>query len=382
MTGTGRTVKAPVLRAVGVPMAMEEVTVLPPGPGQVMVRLTASGVCHSCLHSIDGSLAGTPMPIILGDEGAGVVAETGPGVTGLAPGDHVVLSWAPGCGACRECLRGKPARCRNKPAFGYLPGETTSFRAGPADSGEEIFHFGPATCSPYTIVPASGAVKISESVPLRLAALVGCSVTTGAGAVLRTAAVQAGQSVAVVGCGGVGLNAVLAAHLAGASPVVAVDPVELKLDAAQRMGATAAVRSAGPESSAGPGMADGIREATGGGADVVIVAVGSTDAIEQGVDALAPGGKCVVIGAPPTGARLSIDPHALRAEEKALLGCSYGSCDPPADFPLFIDLFQAGRLPLDRLVSREYRLDEINEAYQNLARGEDLRGLIVFDEAE
>ncbi|MGH3120889.1 MAG: alcohol dehydrogenase catalytic domain-containing protein, partial [Streptosporangiaceae bacterium] len=151
MTGTGRTVKAPVLRAVGVPMAMEDVTVLPPGPGQVMVKLAASGVCHSCLHSIDGSLAGTPMPIILGDEGAGVVAETGPGVTGLAPGDHVVLSWAPSCGTCRECLRGKPARCRNKPAFGYLPGETTSFRAG-GSGGEQIFHYGPATCSPYTIV--------------------------------------------------------------------------------------------------------------------------------------------------------------------------------------------------------------------------------------
>jgi Zn-dependent alcohol dehydrogenase len=283
----------------------------------------------------------------------------------------VVLSWAPSCGTCRECLHGKPARCRTKPAFGYLPGGTTSFRAGT----EEVFHYGPATCAPYTIVPASGAIKISESVPLRLAALVGCSVTTGAGAVLRTAAVRAGQSVAVVGCGGVGLNAVLAAHLAGASPVIAVDPVDLKLDAARQFGATATVRSKGP------GLADGIRAATDGyGADVVIVAVGSTDAIEQGVEALAPGGTCVIIGAPPTGARLSIDPHALRAEEKALLGCSYGSCNPPADFPLFIELFQAGRLPLDRLVSREYRLSEINEAYANLASGQDLRGLIVFDE--
>ncbi len=378
MTGTARTVKAPVLRATGGPMALEEITVLPPGPGQVMVRLAATGVCHSCLHSIDGSLAGTPMPIILGDEGAGVVDQLGSGVTGLAPGDHVVLSWAPSCGACRECLHGKPARCRNKPAFGYLPGGTTSFRAtgpdGACGAGEEVFHYGPATCAPYTIVPASGAIKISESVPLRLAALVGCSVTTGAGAVLRTAAVQAGQSVAVVGCGGVGLNAVLAAHLAGASPVIAVDPVDLKLDAARQLGATATVRSKGP------GLADGIRAAAGGGADVVIVAVGSTDAIEAGVEALAPGGKCVIIGAPPTGARLSIDPHALRAEEKALLGCSYGSCNPPADFPLFIELFQAGRLPLDRLVSREYRLSEINEAYANLASGQDLRGLIVFDE--
>lgn len=370
-TGTARTVKAPVLRATGVPMAMEEITVLPPGPGQVMVRLAASGVCHSCLHSIDGSLAGTPMPIILGDEGAGVVDQVGAGVTGLAPGDHVVLSWAPSCEACRECLRGHPARCRHKPEFGYLPDGATYFRAG----DEVVFHYGPATSSPYTVVPATGAIKVSESVPLKLAALVGCSVTTGAGAVLRTAAVQAGQSVAVVGCGGVGLNAVLAAHLAGASPVVAVDPVQLKLDAAREFGATAAVRGAGP------GLADGIRDATDGrGADVVIVAVGSTDAIEQGVDALAPGGTCVIIGAPPTGARLSIDPHALRAEEKALRGCSYGSCNPPADFPLFIELFQAGRLPLDKLVSREYRLSEINEAYANLASGQDLRGLIVFDE--
>jgi S-(hydroxymethyl)glutathione dehydrogenase/alcohol dehydrogenase len=344
-----------------------------------MVRLVASGVCHSCLHSIDGSLAGTPMPIILGDEGAGVVDQVGPGVTGLAPGDHVVLSWAPSCEACRECLRGHPARCRNKPEFGYLPDGATYFRAtgpdGASGVGEVVFHYGPATSSPYTVVPATAAIKVSDTVPLKLAALVGCSVTTGAGAVLRTAATQAGQSVAVVGCGGVGLNAILAAHLAGASPVVAVDPVQLKLDAALQLGATTAVRGAGP------GLADGIRDATGGyGADVVIVAVGSTDAIEQGVDALAPGGTCVIIGAPPTGARLSIDPHALRAEEKALLGCSYGSCNPPADFPLFIELFQAGRLPLDRLVSREYRLSEINEAYANLASGQDLRGLIVFDE--
>jgi Zn-dependent alcohol dehydrogenase len=250
------------------------------------------------------------------------------------------------------------------------PGETTSFRAGQ----EEIFHYGPATCSPYAIVPASGAIKISSSVPLRQAALVGCSTTTGAGAVLRTAAVQCGQSVAVIGCGGVGLNAVHAAHLAGANPVIAVDPVAIKLDAAQRLGATGTVRSAGP------GMAEAIRAATDGGADVVIVAVGSTDAIEQGVEALAPGGKCVVIGAPPTGAMVSIDLHALRAEEKALLGCSYGSCNPPVDFPMFIDLYQSGRLALDSLVSRIYRLPEINEAYENLARGEDLRGLIVFDE--
>jgi S-(hydroxymethyl)glutathione dehydrogenase / alcohol dehydrogenase len=368
----GRTVKAPVFRGVGIPMAMEEITVAPPGPGEVLVKMAASGVCHSCLHSIDGSLEGTPLPIILGDEGAGVVAGTGPGVTGLSPGDHVVLSWAPGCAACRECLRGKPARCLRKPAFGYLPGERTAFTS----LNEPVFHYGPATFSPYVVVPASGAIKIRDDVPLSKAALVGCATTTGAGAVLRTAAVQAGQAVAVIGCGGVGLNAVHAAYLAGASQVIAVDPVQIKLDAARQLGASHVIRSAGPD------VADAIAAATGGGADAVIVAVGATLAVEQGVAALGPGGKCVVVGAPPTGAMLSIDPNALRAQEKALLGCSYGSCNPPADFPMFIDLYQSGRFALDAIVSRVYRLDELNEAFDNLAQGKDLRGVVVFDETD
>ena len=368
----GRVVKAPVFRAVGTPMALEEVTVAPPGPGEVRVRMAAAGVCHSCLHSIDGSLEGTPLPIILGDEGAGVVADVGQGVTGLGPGDHVVLSWAPSCGACPQCLRGKPARCRNKPTFGYLPGEKTAFHAG----DEEVFHYGPATFSPYVVVPASGAIKIRADVPLRQAALVGCATTTGAGAVLRTAAVQAGQAVAVIGCGGVGLNAVHAAYLAGASQVIAVDPVQLKLDAARKLGASHTVCSAGPD------VADAIASMTDGGVDAVIVAVGSTSAVEQGVAALGPGGKCVIVGAPPTGAMLAIDPHALRAQEKALLGCSYGSCNPPADFPMFIDLYQAGRFALDAIVSRVYRLDELNEAFDNLARGKDLRGVVAFDETD
>lgn len=368
----GRTVKAPVFRAVGTPMVLEEITVAPPGQGEVLVRMAAGGVCHSCLHSIDGSLEGTPLPIILGDEGAGVVAGIGSGVTGLEAGDHVVLSWAPSCGACKECLRGRPARCRNKPTFGYLPGEKTAFHAG----DEPVFHYGPATFSPFVVVPASGAIKIRDDVPLREAALVGCATTTGAGAVLRTAAVQAGQTVAVIGCGGVGLNAVHAAYLAGASQVIAVDPVRLKLDAARELGATDVIASAGAD------VADAIAAITDGGVDAVIVAVGAALAVEQGVAALGPGGKCVVVGAPPTGAMLSIDPHGLRAQEKALLGCSYGSCNPPVDFPLFIDLYKAGRFKLDAMFSRVYRPEEINEAFDNLANGRDLRGVIVFDETD
>jgi S-(hydroxymethyl)glutathione dehydrogenase/alcohol dehydrogenase len=219
----GRMVEAPVLREIGVPMALEEITVLPPKEGEVLVRLVASGVCHSCLHRFDGSLRDTPMPVILGDEGAGIIEEIGPGTTALEPGDHVVLSWAPSCGACRECLRGRPARCRVKLAPGCLLDGTTRFRKG----DEAIYHNGPSTFSPVVVVRSSAAIKIKDSVPLQQAALVGCAVSTGVGAVLRTARVECGQSVAVIGCGGVGLNSVYAAHLAGAHPIVAVDPVNL-----------------------------------------------------------------------------------------------------------------------------------------------------------
>jgi S-(hydroxymethyl)glutathione dehydrogenase / alcohol dehydrogenase len=372
MTSEGRSFQAPVLRGVGIPMELEEITLLPPRQGEVSVKLVAGGVCHSCLHSIDGSLAGTPLPIVLGDEGAGIIEEVGPGTTGLAPGDHVVLSWAPSCGACLECLRGKPARCTRKPPFGMLGDGTTRFRKG----NESIHHFGPSTCSPYVVVPAAGAIKIKDSIPLRMAALVGCSVTTGAGAVIRTARTTVGQSVAVIGCGGVGLNAIHAAHLVGAHPVVAVDTVELKLEGALRLGATSTVLAHGD------GVVEAIRQATDGGADVVIVAVGNTKAIEDGVESLRPGGRCVVIGAPPTGQMLSIDPAGLRAQEKSLMGSSYGSCNPPVDFPMFLDLYQAGRFALDDLVSRVYAVSEINEAFENLANGKDLRGLIVFEDEE
>ncbi|HUB69781.1 MAG TPA: Zn-dependent alcohol dehydrogenase [Acidimicrobiales bacterium] len=372
MTAGPWTVEAPVFRGVGLPMSLEEVTVLPPRKGEVAVRLVAGGVCHSCLHSIDGTLEGTPLPIILGDEGAGVVAAVGEGVTDLEPGDHVVLSWAPSCGSCRECMKGMPARCMRKPAFGVLGDGETRFRKG----DEAIFHYGPATSSPYVVVPSSGAIRIDKALPLEHAALIGCCVATGAGAVFNTARVETGQSVAVIGCGGVGLNAVHAASLAGASPIVAVDPVDLKLVAAERLGASALVTVTGD------GMAEAVRAASGGGVDVAIVAVGSCSAIEQAVAALNPGGKCVVIGAPPTGAMLSIDPHSLRGQEKMLMGCSYGSCNPPVDFPKFVEMFLSGRFNVAEMVSHRYALAEINEAYANLAAGKDLRGLIVFDETE
>lgn len=372
MSAQGRTIEAPVLRQVRVPMALEEITVLPPREGEVLVRLVATGVCHSCLHRFDGSLTDARMPVILGDEGAGIIEEIGPGVTELVPGDHVVLSWAPGCGVCKECLKGRPARCRASSEPGCLTGDTTRFCKG----DETIYHSGPSTFSPLVVVSSSAAIKIKDSISLETATLVGCAVTTGAGAVLRTARVQCGESVAVIGCGGVGLNSVIAANLAGAYPIVAVDPVQIKLDAAQRLGATTTISASGHD------IAEAVRSATGGGADVVIVAVGNSLAIEQGVEALAPGGKCVVVGAPRSGEKITIDPHGLRGDERVVMGSSYGSCNPPLDFPMFIELYESGRLPLDELVSRTYRLSEINEAFENLAAGKDLRGLVVFDKAE
>jgi S-(hydroxymethyl)glutathione dehydrogenase / alcohol dehydrogenase len=367
-----RRTEAPVLRTPRVPLEMEEISVLPPRGGEVTVRLVASGVCHSCLHWTDGSHRGAPLPIILGDEGSGIVEELGPGVTTLETGDHVILSWAPSCAACRECLRGRPARCLNKPALGQMADGTTRFRRGE----EAIYHLGPSTFSPYTVVAASAAIKIADSVPLREAALIGCAVSTGAGAVIRTAKVGCGQSVAVIGCGGVGLNAVYAAHLSGAHPIVAIDPVTLKLDAALSLGATETIAVCGS------GTGEAVRSVTDGGADIVIVAVGDTAAIEEGVDALAPGGKCVVIGAPPTGEMLTIDPQQLRAKEQVLMGSSYGSCNPPVDFPLFVELYQAGRFAINELINHTYKLSEVNDALTNMAEGKDLRGVVLFDNGQ
>jgi S-(hydroxymethyl)glutathione dehydrogenase/alcohol dehydrogenase len=306
-------VTAPILRAPGTPMRLEPMAVMPPEPGEVLVRLVASGVCHTCLHTIDGSIAGIPMPIVLGDEGAGVVEEIGSGVTGLKRGDHVVLSWAPSCGACRQCLKGRPALCTNKLPFGLLRDGATAFRCG----DEVVYHFGPSTFSPYVVVPSSAAVKVSDELPLERAVLVGCAVTTGAGAVLRTAGVRFGESVVVIGCGGIGLNAIQAAALAGGQPIVGVDPVELKLEAARRFGATETIRYRGSS------IAGEVRAITRGGADVAVVAVGSTEMVQQAVDALAPGGRCVIVGVPPSGDLIQLDPNVLRAEEKIVMGSSY-----------------------------------------------------------
>jgi S-(hydroxymethyl)glutathione dehydrogenase / alcohol dehydrogenase len=363
-------VTAPVLVEAGLPMEQVTLDVAAPKAGEVLVRMAASGVCHSCLNAADGTSTRAPKPIVLGDEGAGVVEAVGPGVARVAVGDHVVLSWAPGCGRCRYCDEGRPVLCTDPAPFGYLDDGTTRFSA----DGAPVHHFGPATYAPYTVVQERAAVPITPELPLEQAALIGCSVTTGVGAVVRTGAVRAGQSVAVFGCGGVGLSAVQGAVLVGATPIVAVDPVAARLDDARALGATHAL-------TAGDDIAAGVREIAGGGVDCAVVATGLTSVVSQALDAVAPGGVVVAVGVPPAGSAFVVDPGLLLGGERRVVGSKYGSSNPLVDFPALVDLALAGRLDLERLITRTYRPSEANDAFDDLAAGALARGLIVFDGA-
>lgn len=360
---------APVLVEVGKPMEMWDLDIDDPRPGEVRVRMVASGVCHSCLHAYDGSHSTTPKPIVLGDEGSGVVESVGSGVTGLKPGDHVIISWAPDCGGCLYCGQGAPGLCLNGPKSGEAYGSGgVRFHY----QGRDVYHYGPATYGPYIVVPESAAVKVRDDYPLDLAALIGCSVTTGFGAVVNSGRVTAGQSVAVFGCGGVGLNAVQGAAIAGANPIIAIDLSDAKLDFARHFGATHTINSSRQD------PLEEIQKITGIGVDASIVAVGSTAAMAQGVEVLAKRGTAVFVGAVPTGAMLNVSPALFVAGERRVVGSRYGGGNPAVEFPKMVELAMAGILNVEDLVTKRYALDEADEAFRALAAGEQARGLIVF----
>jgi S-(hydroxymethyl)glutathione dehydrogenase / alcohol dehydrogenase len=360
-------IQAPVLHRPGEPMVMETLELEEPREGELRVRMAASGVCHSCLSTFTGTSTVAPKPIILGDEGAGIVDAVGPGCR-VSVGDHVVLSWAPGCGDCRWCRSGRPVVCLNKPRPGLMADGTTRFRRL---DGTPVHHYGPATYAPYTVVPERAAIPMTKSVPLDVAALIGCSVATGVGGVVNAAAVRPGESVGIFGCGGIGLNAVQGAALVGAYPIIAVDVVEEKLRLAERFGASHSVRADKDPSSE-------ISRITGTGLDHAVVAVGSVSAMEQAIAALGPSGQAILLGHVPTGATATLPPSHLIQGERRVTGSLYGSTNPPVDFPRFAELYLAGRLHLDELVSRRYAVEEANEAFRALAAGELARGLIVF----
>jgi Zn-dependent alcohol dehydrogenase len=362
--------RASVLFEPRTPLKVEDLELEAPREGEVLVRMVASGVCHSCLHAADGSWKGVPMPIVLGDEGAGVVETVGPGVRTLAPGDHVVLSWAPTCGRCHYCVIGRPNLCeRRMPGRGVLPDGTTRMSLG----GTPVYHYGHvATYASRTVVHESSAIAIDPAMPLDRAALIGCSVMTGIGAVINTAAVPPGASIAVFGAGGIGLNVVQGGAMVAAHPIIAVDVKASKLAQAEALGATHAIDASKDD------PVTEIRRITRRGADFTFVAVGDTGAVAQATDALAPGGTCVVIGVPGTGQTVPLDVRPIVTGERVIRGSSYGSARTREDLPRMVSLYQAGKLKIDELITKRYGLEDANEAFRALAAGELGRGLIVF----
>jgi Zn-dependent alcohol dehydrogenase len=358
---------------VGAPLEVTELELAPPREGEALVRVHASGVCHSDLNAIDGT-AETPCPAVLGHEGAGVIEAVGAGVS-LAPGTPVVLSWLPACGRCPECRRELPQLCR--PAWAAMgAGVLMDGTSRLSRDGDPVFHYCfLSSFAERAVVPARCCVPMPPGVPFDVAALVGCAVTTGTGAVWRTAGVRPGERVCVVGCGGVGMSAILGAVVAGATPIVAVDLDEDKLEAALSLGATDAVRWTGGAEE----TADRVQAASDGGVDYAFEATGRTEAGLAAFLATRPHGAAVLIGIPRADAVLSLPAPQIPRLERRVLGSMYGSARPDRDFPALLDLYRQGRLPLDQLISARRPLDAVEEAFDGLRNATALRTVLDLD---
>lgn len=361
-------VRGVVLEQTGGPLTVSELELAPPGPEEVLVRLHASGVCHSDYNAVDGT-SETVCPAVLGHEGAGVVEVIGDEVTRVAVGDHVALSWTPWCGTCEECERDLPQLCSTVwPAMGtggLMDGTPRLSR-----DGEPVFHYSfLSTFADACVVPERSCIPIAADIPFDVAALVGCAVSTGAGAVWRTAGVHAGDRVAIVGCGGVGLSALMAAVSVGADPVVAVDAAPQKLDVARSFGATDAVQWQGSAEA----TAEAVRETSSGGVDYAIEATGRPEAMQAAFLSTRTRGAAVLIGIPRPDAMLSLPAITIPRMERRVLGSIYGSTKPERDFPLALDLYRQGRLPLDRLVSHRLPLEEAERGFELMHSGDALR---------
>jgi S-(hydroxymethyl)glutathione dehydrogenase/alcohol dehydrogenase len=366
--------RASVLREPGRPVAVEDVRLEAPRRGEVLVRVAAAGVCHSDLHLADGRLGRGRWPIVLGHEGSGVVESIGEGVTGVAPGDHVVFCFVPSCGQCGACRSGRRTLCEPaaKHSFAGTLLDGTS-RLRDAD-GAVLQHGLTVACfAEYAVVAAAGAIPIPKELPLWQAALLGCGVVTGFGAVTHAARVRIGEQVCVIGCGGVGLQVIAAARLAGAATIVAVDRRPEKLEHALRRGATHAV-----DAQAGDAARE-VRAITGGGVDHAFEVVGAAETIRTAWDALRPGGTAIVVGVAGGGTEVSL-PAIQFMSEKSIVGSFYGSADPAETFPGLIALIRSGRLELGDVVSHLIELDDVETAYERLRNGEGDRSVVILDE--
>jgi S-(hydroxymethyl)glutathione dehydrogenase/alcohol dehydrogenase len=335
------------------------------GPREVLVRTSAAGLCHSDLHCIEGTLP-TPVPVVLGHESSGVVEAVGADVTDLRPGDAVIACTSMACGSCAMCSTGYPHRCRNRPARASALGPALS------EHGAAVGQFaGLGGFAEQMLLPEQALMKLHGEVPLEVAALVGCAVTTGLGAVFNTAKVPPGATVAVIGCGGIGLNVVQGAVVAGAVRVVAVDVSADKLDRAREFGATDTV-----DATAGDPVGQ-VHELTHGGVDHSFEALGRKQTIEQAFSMLAPGGTATVIGVAPFGTTIEL-PALDLLQEKRLQGSMMGSNRFRIDMPYYLDLYRQGRIKLDELISSRITLDQINDGYRELQAGTGARSVIVF----
>lgn len=363
--------KAIVFRQPETPIEVADVDLAAPKAGEVRVKIAAAGVCHSDLHVKRGEWD-APAPLVMGHEGSGVVVELGEGVTSLAVGDHVVLSWVPPCGECRYCRSGHEARCQKVATVvapkGVLFDGTSRLEQG----GEPVHHYlGVSSFAEEVVVPASGAIKVRDDAPLDVVALVGCAVATGVGAVLNTAAVEPGSTVAVIGCGGVGLNVVQGAKLAGAERIVAIDVNPDKTKLARQFGATDEIDASKADS------VEQLLELVPDGVDYAFDAIGRTITTEQAIRMLGLGGAAVIVGLPPTGAKASFEPLVLAEADQRILGSNYGSVRPSIDIPALVDRYMDGQLKLDPLISGRRPLAEAAQAFEDLESGEALRTLLI-----
>ena len=356
--------KAAVFYEAHQPIPVEEVDLAGPEQGEVRVKMAGAGACHSDYHAVSGHTVRGKVPFIMGHEGAGIVEEVGQGVDDLAVGDHVIFSLTPQCGLCRNCTAGRANLCEVERGSSE---DTTRF----SKDGVPISH-GLATFSEHTVVAASSLVKVREDIPIDKLCLFGCSVMTGVGAVINRAKVETGSTVAVFGCGGVGLHAVQGAKLASASKIIAIDKMDMKLDMAVEMGATHTV-NADREDPVGR-----ILDLTGGGVDYAFEVIGLPEVVRQAFDSTRTGGTACMVGVPPTDSEVSVSANALFMD-RTVMGTFYGAGRPRIDFPWLLDLYMDGRIKLDELITKYRPLTEINEAFDDMVSGAATRTVLTFD---
>lgn len=353
------------------PISVEEVTLDPPGPNEVLVKIGGAGLCHSDLSVMNGARP-RPEPLVLGHEGAGQIVEVGSSITDLEAGDHIVFQFSPSCGRCRRCMEGRPQVCEvgaKAKAAGDLMGGGR--RLKDADGNSIAHHTGVSCFAEYAVSDRGSVVKIDKDLPLTEAALFGCAVMTGVGAVINTARILPGDSVAVIGLGGVGLNGVLGAKLGGAETIIAIDLADDKLGLARQLGATHTVNASDAN------HVEQVRDLTNGGVDFAIDLAGAIPAMKTAYAVTRYGGTVVTAGLSPSTAEFSFVQSNLVSEEKSIKGSYMGSCVPVRDIPRFISLYRQGRLPVDKLISSQVGLDEINEGFDLLQQGGTIRQVLV-----